>query len=149
MSRQPPTLEIICLWSVETNLLRTHQWKLQFHMFAMWSLDAVQTLLCLSGSIKNDNDCRLLISHQRAVLLSIFCKRKKKNTQGIVGNKRKGKKAEEPKLSLIEGQASLLAVWAIFPLSHSPSISTSDITKKWSPVRGISLALAGAKNNKP
>lgn len=53
------------------------------------------------------------------------------------------------KFSLIEGQASLLVMWAILPLSHFTLISTSDITKTWSPVRGISLALAGAKNNKP
>lgn len=34
------------------------------------------------------------------------------------------------KLSFIEGQSSLLAVWAIFPLSHLALISTSDITKR-------------------
>lgn len=33
------------------------------------------------------------------------------------------------KLSFTEGQSSLLAVWAIFPLSHLALISTSDITK--------------------
>ncbi len=33
------------------------------------------------------------------------------------------------KLSLIEGQTSLLAVWAIVPLSHFTLISTSDSTK--------------------
>lgn len=34
------------------------------------------------------------------------------------------------KLSFIEGQSSLLAAWAIFPLSHLALISTSDITKR-------------------
>lgn len=34
------------------------------------------------------------------------------------------------KLSFIEGQSSLLAVWAIFPLSHLALISTSDFTKR-------------------
>ncbi len=34
------------------------------------------------------------------------------------------------KLSFIEGQCSLLAMWAIFPLSHLALISTSDITKR-------------------
>lgn len=34
------------------------------------------------------------------------------------------------KLSFGEGQSSLFAVWAIFPLSHLALISTSDITKR-------------------
>lgn len=34
------------------------------------------------------------------------------------------------KLSFSEGQGSLFAVWAIFPLSHLALISTSDITKR-------------------
>lgn len=34
------------------------------------------------------------------------------------------------KLSFSEGQSSLFAVWAIFPLSHLALISTSDITKR-------------------
>ena len=52
------------------------------------------------------------------------------------------------KPSFIEGQSSLLAVWAIFPLSHLALISTSDFTKKWLHIRGISLASTRAKNMK-
>lgn len=35
------------------------------------------------------------------------------------------------KLSLIEGQNSLLAVWAVSPLSHLALISTTDSTKRF------------------
>ena len=44
--------------------------------------------------------------------------------------KKKGGGNRHVKLSFIEGQSSLLAVWAIFPLSHLALISTSDITKR-------------------